>query len=53
MPPVALEHTVIASNGQSYSLSGVASASATNDDSYRGYDHVHWYPHLPPLFYSL
>ncbi|KAF8539171.1 4-hydroxyphenylpyruvate dioxygenase 1 [Trichophaea hybrida] len=42
MPPVALEPSVIASNGQTY-ISGVVSSSATNDNSYRGYDHVHWW----------
>lgn len=49
MPPVALSssppsHSVLASNGQTYSLSGVVSGAADpSDNSYRGYDHVHWY----------
>jgi 4-hydroxyphenylpyruvate dioxygenase len=50
MPPAALYSspprgaTVLAANGQTYTLSGVISENAiTTDDSYRGYDHVHWW----------
>ncbi|KAI5858155.1 4-hydroxyphenylpyruvate dioxygenase [Tricharina praecox] len=50
MPPVALssspprEPSILASNGQTYALSGVVSAHANpTDNSYRGYDHVHWW----------
>lgn len=42
MPPVALAPSALGPNGQSYSLDGVVSPNATNDHSYRGYDHVHW-----------
>ncbi|KAA8913663.1 Glyoxalase/Bleomycin resistance protein/Dihydroxybiphenyl dioxygenase [Sphaerosporella brunnea] len=52
MPPVALSSSpprqpaagVIAANGQTYALSGVVSENAiTTDNSYQGYDHVHWW----------
>jgi 4-hydroxyphenylpyruvate dioxygenase len=51
MPPVALSSspparnlTVLAANGQTYTLGGVVSENAiTTDNSYRAYDHVHWW----------
>lgn len=49
-PPVALS----SSPPQTTFVSGVQSENAdVNDNSYRGYDHVHWYFSSTSCFYIL
>ncbi|KAI5814910.1 4-hydroxyphenylpyruvate dioxygenase [Pyronema omphalodes] len=48
MPPIALSSSpqntsILGADGKTYDLNGIISSSATNDHSYRGYDHVHWW----------